>query len=98
MLMGIAQLAEGANRHRLANHAHVVLWTLTFGLVIAAGVLVLRRDRWFRRLAALVAALVVFQLLTLGQPPIGVGVVLVAAVWALLWWPARPRRTVGSAP
>ena len=87
MMIGIKQLAEGTDRQRLVNHLHVVLWTVTFALFIAAIVLVMRRDEWQLPLAGFVAAGIVFQVLTFVQPPIVVGVALVAGVTTLLWPP-----------
>ena len=88
-MIGLKQLAEGGDRHRVLNHVAVALWTVTFGLFVAAAVLELRRRRWLRPLAGFVAAAAVFQILTLAQPPLAVGVALVAPVVAVLWWPAR---------
>jgi hypothetical protein len=51
MMLGLEQLAEDRDRHRLTNHVHVLLWTVTFGLLVAAAVLVLRREHWRRPLA-----------------------------------------------
>jgi hypothetical protein len=67
-MVGLAQLAEGSERHRFLNHIHVALWTVTLGLIVAAAVMVMRRRRWLRPLAGFVAAAVVSQVLTLGQP------------------------------
>jgi hypothetical protein len=91
MMIGIAQLAEGGSRHRLANHAQVVLWMITFALFLAACAMVLRRRHWVMALAGVGASATVFQILTLRQPPLTVGAFLVAVLIALLWW---PRRTV----
>ena len=88
-MIGVAQLAEGVDRQRVANHVHVALWTIMFGIWIAAAVMVLRARDWLRALAGFVAAAAVFQVLTFRQPPLVVGVTLVAAVAAMLWWPAR---------
>jgi hypothetical protein len=73
----------------LANHVHVVLWTITFGIWIAAAVMVVRSRDWLRALAGFVAAAAVFQVLTLTQPPLAIGATLFAVVAAMLWWPAR---------
>lgn len=93
MMVGIKQLAEGGSRHRRMNDLQVLLWAVTFGLFVTAGVQVLRRERWHRPLAGLVGAGTVFQVLTLVQPPVRVGLVLVSSLAALLGWPdrARPR-------
>lgn len=85
MMLGIKDLAEGRDRGRLRNHLQVALWTLAFGLVLAAPVLVLRRSRWWRPLAGFAAAAVAFQYLSLGQPPVPIGILCVLAVAAILW-------------
>lgn len=92
MMIGIKQLAEGENRQRVLNHFHVLLWTVTFALFIAATVRSVRGVAWPRSLAAFVAAAVVFQILTFLQPSILVGEALVVLLVALLWWPGNPRR------
>ena len=97
MMIGIAQLAEGGGRHRLANHAQVVLWTITFGLFVAAVVMVFRRQQWGLALVSVGASATVFQILTLRQPSLTVGAFLVAALVALMWWPRRPTSSTGGA-
>jgi hypothetical protein len=92
MMIGIAQLAEGSNRHRLANHVAVALWTVTFAILVAAAVMVLRRRRWGLPVAAFLAAAVVFQVLTLRQPSLTTGVVLVFALVLFSWEAWRPDR------
>ena len=79
MLIGLRQVAEGQDRHRLANHAQVALWTIAFVVMIACAVRVLRRERWVRPLAGFVAAAAVFQILTLVQPSPWTGAALLAA-------------------
>lgn len=88
-MIGIKQLAEGSSRSRLLNHAQVALWAVTFGLFVAAIVLVFRREHWTVPLAGFIAAGLVFELLTLRQPPVGVGVALVCALGILITWPGR---------
>ncbi len=48
------------------------------------------RNAWKRALTGTAAAAVVFQILTLGQPPVDVGILLLLIVATLLWWPIRP--------
>ena len=84
MMIGLKQLAEGGDRGRLWNHAQVVLWVVTFGLFIAAMIGVLRGQSWRRPLAGMIAAAAVFQVLTFGQPPVPIGLVLVLIVAAIL--------------
>jgi hypothetical protein len=87
MMIGIKQLAEGRDRDRAINHLQVALWTITFVLFIVSGAQVLLKSEWRRPLAGFAGAAVVFQMLTLVQPPIMLGLGLVAAVVAMLWWP-----------
>ena len=79
-MIGIKQLAEGEDRHRWANHVQVALWTITFALFVVSAVQVLRRPEWKRPLAGFVVSGLVFQVLTLGQPPVVLGVALLAVV------------------
>lgn len=83
-MLGLKALAEGGDRGRIANHVHILLWTITFALFITAVVLVFHRRRWLLPLAGVVAAAVVFQVLTLAQPPLALAVLLVAAVGVLV--------------
>jgi hypothetical protein len=96
MLIGIRQLAEGRSRGRTGNHVQVLLWVLSFAMFIVGAVSVFRRAAWKRALAATVAAAVVFQVLTFGQPPLDVGVLLVSMVAVLLWWPVQPGSPLSS--
>jgi len=90
MLVGIKQLAEGGSRHRLANHAQVVFWNLTGLLFLAAAVMMVAGARWRRALAGLLASAVAFQVLTLLQPSVAIGIlVTVAPAWIL----AGPKRS-----
>ena len=77
-MIGVKQLAEGGSRHRWANHAQVLLWTITFIGFVMSGIGVLRRRQWQRPLAAFVASALVFQFLTLGQPPVWISIAVVA--------------------
>ena len=87
---GIALRAEGGRASKAADTVQVLLWTATFGLFVLAGVSAVRRAQWIRPLAAFVAAAIVFQVLTLLQPSIALGIPLVVAVALLLWlpWPS----------
>jgi hypothetical protein len=84
MMIGLKQLAETGKRGRVSNHVHVGLWMLTFVMFLTAAAFVLIGRRWLRSLGAFVAAAAVFQILTLMQPPLVVGVLLVLAVFLLL--------------
>lgn len=92
MLIGLQQVAEGQDRHRLANHAQVALWTIAWALMVAFAVLTLRRARWGRPLAGFVVAAIVFQILTLVQPSIWLGQALLAAAVLTGRTPARGRK------
>lgn len=83
MMIGIKQIAETGTRRRLLNHAHVVLWTLSFAMMLVAGWRVLLGRRWKASLGVFVAAAVGFQVLTLAQPTLWVGVPLVLLLWIL---------------
>jgi hypothetical protein len=83
MMLGIKALAEGRDRGRATNHAHIALWVVGFTLAVGAAVLILRRRDWLRPLVTFLAAALVFQMLTLGQPPLVVGVLLTALVAGL---------------
>jgi hypothetical protein len=87
MLITLKQHAEGGVPRRVENHLQVLYFAIGFALFVTAGVMSLTgRDGW-RALLAVVAAAVVFQILTLGQPAVAVGAVLTAAAAALLFWP-----------
>ncbi|MDE3152953.1 MAG: hypothetical protein KGL93_11960 [Gemmatimonadota bacterium] len=90
MMIGIKQLAEGQSRGRVQNHVQVILWFATAIMFIVGLASVFVGPVWRRKLTGTVAAAVVFQLLTLGQPPIDVGALLVVIVAAILWWPVEP--------
>ena len=92
MLIGVAEVAETGARSRGLNHLHVLLWTVTFGLLVTAKVGVIRREKWVRPLVGFVAAAAVFEVLTLRQPPLVIGVSMVVAVGFILW-PWRRNRT-----
>jgi hypothetical protein len=95
-MIGIRQLAEGGDRHRIVNHFQVLLWTVTLALTAVAFVLTLVRRSWERPLAAFTGGLVVFQLLTLGQPSLAIGVAATAAIAAMLIPPAPAPHVPGG--
>jgi hypothetical protein len=55
-------------------------------ILLAALVAVARRRRWHPALAVAVMAALVFQVLTLLQPPWPIGIALVAWLMLSLWW------------
>ena len=83
MMLGLKALAEGRDRNRTANHAHIALWAVGFALFVGAAVLILRRSDWLPPLLTFLAAALVFQILTLGQPPLVIGATLTGLVTAL---------------
>ena len=89
-MIGLKQLVDYGARDRLANHWHVGLFALAFGLVIASALAVLRRRNWMRATFALVASAALFQVLTLAQPPPVLGTILVIATAWVLGRDARP--------
>jgi hypothetical protein len=95
-MQGITLRAEGGRGANGADNVQVLLWTVTFVLFVLAGTLAVRRERWMRPLAAFAMAAVVFQILTLWQPPIAVGIMLVALVIAVLWLRLPSRTSVGD--
>jgi hypothetical protein len=87
MMITLKQHAEGGVSRRVENDVQILHFAIGFALFVTAGVRSLAgRDGW-RALLAVVAAAVVFQILTLGQPAVAVGAVLTAAAAALLFWP-----------
>ena len=94
MMIGLKQVAEGADRGRLQNHGQVALWTITLALFITSIVMVFRRRDWWRPLGAFAGAAIVFQVLTLTQPGLVAGAALVGWVAATLWWPASPPHAI----
>ena len=96
MMLGVKDLAEGHDRGRLWNHAQVVLWFVTFALFVMALASVFWRRLWRRALSATCIAAIVFQILTLGQPPIDIAGLLVLITAAVLWWPVDPGSALGA--
>jgi hypothetical protein len=87
MMVGLKERAEGSRWPFLWNDLHVVLWTVVLGLLLVAAVKVFRGADWGRALGGFVLSCVVFQILTLAQPPIVVFILLVAVLVAIPWWP-----------
>jgi len=84
MLIGIKELAETGRRDRTGNNIQIAYWVIAFTLCVLAAIFVLTRDNWRRPLAAFILAAVVFQILTLAQPPLWIGIVLIIAAAAIL--------------
>lgn len=85
MLVNVRTLAEGGTTSRVSEFVDVALWALTFLLLVAALVAVARGRRWWPALVVAVLAAVVFQVLTLLQPPAAVGAPLVLGLAMSLW-------------
>jgi hypothetical protein len=93
MLEGIRDLAEGRTPPtRLYDGAVLASWTVTFVLFVASAAAVLLAARWRRQLAHVVGAGVVFQVLTLLQPPLPIGVLCTLSLLLLV----RPRSTAAK--
>ena len=82
MMVGLKEVAETGARSRLSNHVQVGLWTITLALFAIAVVLVFARKFWGRGLVFVCATTALFAYLTLGQPPIFLGLLLVG--WLVL--------------
>jgi hypothetical protein len=99
MLEGIAALAEGrAAPSRLEDGATLFLWTATVSAFLGLGARVLRGANWARALVGFVAAGAVFQILTFLQPPLLLGLLLVAGLVPFFSnsWPWRSRASIGA--
>ncbi|HEU4579472.1 MAG TPA: hypothetical protein VFS67_14525 [Polyangiaceae bacterium] len=94
MLKGIAGLAEGAPISAASDAVMLGLWALTLTVFITSALLVLLGWRWRLRLLTLVLVGLAFQVLTLEQPSLWIGVPLVAGLLLLLAW--APRRASGD--
>ena len=89
MLQGIAGLAQGRGPSRTEDNLMLCLWAAAFGMFVSSAVLVALGMRWQRRLASFVAAGICFQILTLVQPPLWLGIPLVLGLAWLTWTPKR---------
>jgi hypothetical protein len=99
MMLTIKALAEGRPTSKPWDDVAVALWTLTVVLMIAALVEVARRTRWVRPLVVAAGAALVFQFLTLLQPPPVLGVALVLGLGCALWGnAATPARGSSGSP
>jgi hypothetical protein len=84
MMIGLEELTEHGRRSRTRNHLQVALWMLTFAAMTAALILTLRRRAWVLPLGTMVAAAIVFEVLTLRQPPLLLASILSAIVAMML--------------
>jgi hypothetical protein len=86
MLESIRDLAEARTRPtRLQDAAVLSLWLATFVSFLAAAVAVLLSSRWRRQLLVLIGSGVVFQILTLLQPPLLIGALCTFALLLFSW-------------
>ena len=97
MLVNLRTLAEGGTTSWGEEVVDVALWTLTVVILLAALFEVGRRRRWHPALVVAVLAAIVFQVLTLLQPPALVGMVLVTWLAMSLWWRPAERRAASTA-
>ena len=96
MMTGIGRLSRGLDRQRWRNHIEVILWTAVFAAFVTAAVLTFRRDDWPRMVAAFAIAGIVFQVLTLAQPPLPAGAALAIASFFLLQRRQSPRASFNA--
>ncbi len=85
MMLGIKELAERGVRTRTWNHIQVVIWTVAFGLLVAAVVMAMRCEEWERPMLGVFIAGVMFMVLTFVQPAIIVAVTGLLLVEMTLW-------------
>ena len=86
MLLNIRKLAEGGVTSWWSELTDVMLWTLTVAILLAALVAVARRRQWHSELVVALTAALVFQVLTLLQPPLPIAIPLVVGLAMSLWW------------
>ena len=92
MMEGIKARAEGRHFSKAADDAQVVLWIVTFVGLVTSAVLVLIGRRWRQRTITFVGAGALFQLLTLVQPSLFIGIPLVIILSLAIWAPLLDRR------
>jgi hypothetical protein len=91
MLEGIQELAEGRRRARWHDLLMLALWCATAAVFVASGWLAALGRDWPRRVACLLLAGALFQILTFAQPSPLLGLPLLGAVLLLGWWRRAPR-------
>ncbi len=89
MMIGLKDVAERGARARTANHLEIALWTATLLALLVLVTLVFTRRQWHRPLAGAACLALLFMFLTLRQPPLMAGVLLVMAAIAVNWHDAR---------
>jgi hypothetical protein len=93
MMEGVKARAEDRPVSERRDDLQVLLWALTFGLLLASAVLVVEGRAWRWHLGTFVAAGLLFAVLTLVQPSVLAGVPLVLALAVTTVWRARPQGT-----
>lgn len=101
MMLNIKALAEGRIPSQQDENATVLLWTLTVVVIVAALIQVARRRTgWAYPLAIAALAALAFQFLTLLQPPVELGTVVVLVLATALMrggpssWPVARKRPI----
>jgi hypothetical protein len=89
MMEGIKARAEDRPVSAALENVQVLLWTLTFALLVASAVLVVEGRAWRWHLVTFTAAGLLFALLTMIQPSVWLGVPLVLALAAATGWRFR---------
>ncbi len=98
MMEGIRTFAEGRPApSRAAERTEVLVWAGMVAVLVWGILAVLRRERWAAPLVVTGAAAIGFQILTLGQPPVFVGGVLLAVLASVLLQQPSSRRPVPAA-
>lgn len=87
MMEGIKARVEERQVSPAADAAQIVLWLVTFVGFVASAALALAGRRWHQRTVTFLAAGLLFQLLTLVQPSLYIGVPLVVLLHVAIWSP-----------
>jgi hypothetical protein len=91
-MLGLKQLAETGHRSRTANHLQVGLWAVTFAVFLFSIWQAMRSIRPGHWLLGCLASGFLFQLLTLAQPGVVLGALLLTALalWLFAGNPSDP--------
>jgi hypothetical protein len=102
MMTVLKARAEGRQVSEGQANLEVALWFVTFGVLLSCAALVVAGRRWRQRLGAFVAAGLLLQYLTLGQPPTWISgplvLMLVLVALAPRWISERTRELVRDWP
>jgi hypothetical protein len=91
MMEGIKARAEERHVSKAVDCAQVALWVVTFIGFIASAALALAGRRWRQRTVAFAGAGLLFQIRTLVQPSLFIGIPLVIVLYVAIWAPLGPR-------